>query len=61
MVPEFKRILYPTDMSETSNHAFSYAVSLANRYDASITIFHVLMNPMPTSENLVTNVIGNSK
>jgi len=61
MVPEFKKILYPTDMSETSNHAFSYAVSLANRYDASITIFHVLMNPMPTSENLVTNVIGNSK
>jgi nucleotide-binding universal stress UspA family protein len=61
MVPEIKKLLYPTDMSETSNHAFSYAVSLANRYDASITIFHALKNPMPTSENLVTNVIGNSK
>jgi nucleotide-binding universal stress UspA family protein len=61
MVPEIKKILYPTDMSETSTHAFSYAVSLANRYDASITILHVLKNPMPTSENLVTNVIGNSK
>lgn len=61
MVPEIKTILHPTDMSETSNHAFSYAASLANRYAASITILHVLKNPKPTSENLMTNVIGNSK
>ena len=61
MVPVIKKILYPTDMSETSNHAFGYAASLANRYDASITIFHVLQAPMPTSESLVTNVLGNSK
>lgn len=60
MVPEIKKILYPTDMSETSIHAFSYAASLANSYDASITMFHVLKNPIPSSENLVTNVIGNS-
>ena len=61
MVPEIKKILYPTDMSETSNHAFSYAASLANRYGALITILHVIKDVMPTSENLVTNVIGNSK
>lgn len=61
MVPEIKKILYPTDMSETSNHAFGYAASIANRYDASITIFHVLKNPRPTSENLVSNIIGDTK
>ena len=61
MVPEIKKILYPTDMSDTSNYAFSYAASLANRYDALITIFHVLETPMPTSENLVTNVLGEDK
>jgi nucleotide-binding universal stress UspA family protein len=61
MVPEIKKILYLTDMSETSNHAFGYAASIANCYDGSITIFHVLKNPKPTSENLVTNVIGHSK
>ena len=61
MVPEIKKILYPTDMSDTSNYAFSYAASLANRYDALITILHVLKNPMPTSENLVTNVLGETK
>ena len=61
MIPEIKKILYTTDMSDTSNHAFSYAASLANRYDALITILHVLKNPMPTSENLVTNVLGESQ
>ena len=61
MVPEIKKILYTTDMSDTSNYAFSYAASLANRYEALITIFHVLKDPMPTSENLVTNVLGEKK
>ncbi len=61
MIPVLKNILYTTDMSETSNYAFSYAASLANRYDALITIIHVLKNPMPTTENLVTNVLGEKK
>ena len=61
MIPDIKKILYTTDMSDTSNYAFSYAASIANRYDALITIFHVLKNPMPTSENLVTNVLGEDK
>ena len=61
MVPDIKKILYTTDMSDTSNYAFGYAASLANRYDALITIFHVLKNPRPSSENLVTNVLGRDK
>jgi nucleotide-binding universal stress UspA family protein len=61
MIPEIKKILYTTDLSETSNFAFSYAASLANRYDATITILHVLKDAMPTSENLVTNVLGEDK
>ena len=61
MIPVIKNILDTTDMSETSNYAFSYAASLANRYDALITIMHILKNPMPTSENLVTNVLGEKK
>ena len=61
MVPEIKNLLFTTDMSETSNFAFNYAASIANRYDATITILHVLKNSMPTQENLVTNVIGEKK
>ncbi len=37
-----QKILYTTDLSETANFAFSYAASLANHYDAVITILHVL-------------------
>jgi len=61
MIPEIKKILYTTDLSETSNFAFSYAVGLANRYNAEITILHVIKDVMPTSENLVTNVLGADK
>ena len=39
---EIKKILYATDLSESSIHAFAFAVSLANRYKAGITILHVL-------------------
>ena len=37
-----QRILYTTDLSDTSLHAFSYAVSLATLYGATITILHVM-------------------
>ena len=37
-----KNILYTTDLSDTALHAFSYAVSLANLYNATITVLHVI-------------------
>jgi len=48
MFPEIKikKILYATDLSEYAKKAFSYAVSLARHYNASITILHtVIDNP----------------
>lgn len=42
IAPQIKKILYATDLSETAAHAYAYAVSLANMYDASISILHVL-------------------
>jgi len=41
-----KKILYATDLSEDARDAFSYAVSLANAYSASITILHVLLKDL---------------
>ena len=41
MIPEIKKILYTTDLSQNARYAFGYAASLANRYDAGITILHV--------------------
>ena len=39
---EIKKILYATDLSAGARYAFAYAISLANTYNASITILHVL-------------------
>jgi nucleotide-binding universal stress UspA family protein len=39
---EVKKILYATDLSENARFAFAYAVSLADLYNAAITIIHVL-------------------
>ena len=61
MIPEIKKILYTTDLSENARHAFSYAASLANRYDAGITIMHVLEDISPTTDNLVVSIIGEEK
>ena len=61
MIPQINTILYPTDLSETSNHAFGYAASLANRYNGSIVILHILKDVTHSDEELVTNVIGEKK
>ena len=61
MIPEIKKILYTTDLSENARHAFSYAASLANRYDAGITILYVLEEISPTSDNLVVGILGQEK
>jgi nucleotide-binding universal stress UspA family protein len=42
MVPEIKKILYATDLSDNARYAFGYAASLADHYDAQVTVLHVL-------------------
>ena len=39
---QVKKILYATDLSENARYAFAYAVSLADLYNAGITMIHVL-------------------
>ncbi|MFI5183532.1 MAG: universal stress protein [Vicinamibacteria bacterium] len=41
---EIKRILLPTDFSESAHHALHYAVSLAQSFGARITLLHVVEN-----------------
>ncbi len=43
-VIEIKKVLVPTDFSESARHAFQYAVSLAQRFGAGITLLHVVEN-----------------
>ena len=39
------RILVPTDFSDTSKEAFTYAKTLANRFDASLHLAHAFEDP----------------
>jgi nucleotide-binding universal stress UspA family protein len=61
ILPQIRKILYTTDLSGNARHAFAYAASLANRYDAAVTILYVLEELSPSSESLVTNVMGEAR
>jgi len=41
-----KHILVPTDFSGPAREATDYALDLARVFDASITLFHVIENPV---------------
>ena len=61
MIPEIKKILYATDFSKNARYAFGYAVSLANCYDAKITVLHVLENLPPFADSMVEEIIGEKR
>lgn len=42
MIPEIHKILFTSDLSETSKHAFSYALSIAGRYQAKMVFLYVM-------------------
>ena len=58
MVPEIKKILYATDLSESARHAFGYAADLAQRYGAMMTILYVMENMSHIVETEVKETIG---
>lgn len=45
-MPSFERILFATDFSESSEHAFGYALDLASQFGARLTIMHVINEPV---------------
>ncbi|MDP2861288.1 MAG: universal stress protein [Desulfobacterales bacterium] len=61
MIPEIKRILYATDLSENAKHAFTYAATLANKFDAKITILHVLESITPNTERQIVEYLGEDR
>lgn len=61
MIPEIKKILFTTDLSQQARHAFSYALSLANQYGASLTILYVMEDPSPTQSAYLQAFIGDER
>ena len=47
MVPQIRKILYATDLSENSVYAFYYAIDLAQKRNATIIILHVVERISP--------------
>lgn len=42
----FEKILYATDFSESSEHAFQYALALAQQFKSRLIILHVINEPV---------------
>lgn len=42
MLPDINRILFTSDLTESSKHAFSYAASLAGRFCAEVVFLYVM-------------------
>jgi nucleotide-binding universal stress UspA family protein len=42
----FDTILFATDFSDNSEHAFDYALTLATRFDSRLIIIHVINEPV---------------
>jgi len=42
IVPDIRKILYVTDLSETARYAVRYACSIADKYQAEVTVLHVV-------------------
>lgn len=61
MIPEIRKILYTTDLSKNARYAFGYAASLANRYNAGITILHVLEELSPNALAIVGDMLGEER
>ncbi len=61
MLPLIKRILYATDLSENARFAFNYAISLANTYNAKITVVHVMPELTSSAMVMVTDIMGSER
>lgn len=62
MVQQFKKILFPTDLSEHARYSFNYAASLAAYYRASIVILHVVEGDAPqNTRNMLSVFLGSEK
>ncbi|MCM0081583.1 universal stress protein [Geomonas sp. Red32] len=42
----FDKILFATDFSESSEHAFEYALALAQKFNSRLLILHVINEPV---------------
>jgi nucleotide-binding universal stress UspA family protein len=53
---KFNKILFATDLSKISEHAFDYALTLAQEFKAKLIILHVINQPIDLYSYYVPNI-----
>ena len=61
MVPEIKKILHVSDLSENSIPALEWTIMLAYRHDARITFLHVIEETYPQATKTIRSFMGEDK
>lgn len=61
MIPDIKKILYATDLSDNARHAYGYAASIANRFGAEITVLHVIEELSQQLSFQMVDLLGEDK
>jgi nucleotide-binding universal stress UspA family protein len=61
MIPEIKNILYTTDLSENARYAYGYAASLAQQYNARVTILYVIEELTGSAKRMVSDILGEDR
>lgn len=61
MVPEIKKILFATDLTENSRHAFYYAASEATRHGAGMVMIHVIEQAPGSIHQQLAGLFGEEK
>ena len=58
MIPKIANILYATGMGSGTPHAFRYALSVAQKYDAKIHLLHSHENLSSSAQSMVNLYLG---
>ena len=58
MIPQIKKILYTTDLSDNSAYVFRYAMNSAKRHDADIIILHVVEHIPSSAKALIDSYLS---
>jgi nucleotide-binding universal stress UspA family protein len=58
LLPDIKKILYCTRIGPNSAYIYRHAMALAEKFDAAITVLHVMETLAPEQEALIDGYIG---
>jgi len=61
MIPNIRKILYATDLSDKAAHVFGYAAGMADRYAAKVTVLHVLEDISPSTSRQLAFMMGDDR